>query len=173
MGDYVGAQAEAEASPPCRHSRACHSRYSELRLRPGKRPTAARIEKHEPGRLQRPPGPQRLPAHHRQTGRPLHRLHRPPRRRRHESAHRQAGAQRHVHRRRHRSRPAQVPRAHPWRARQPPRHRRIWRRADGAHLHQSASRRQKQVLPAAQLRRLRARNLGCHRPRQARPPHRD
>src|SRR5436190_15931594 len=72
-----------------------------------------REEGHGAGRLQRPPGPQRLPAHDPEAGQPLDRLRRPPRRQVDEPVDGQGGRQRHVHRRRHRSSRAEDGRAHP------------------------------------------------------------
>ena len=78
------------------------------------------------------------------------------------------GRQRHVDRRRHRSEAAEVPRAHSRRAVEA-RRRRIGRRADGPRVRRqrAAARGQEQGLPAAQLRRIGARDLGRHRSGEA------
>ena len=125
-------------------------------------------EQHGSRGLQRPAGPQRLSAHHPQAGRALDRLRRPPRRLAAQSADRTEGGQRHVDRRRHRSEAAEIPRAHSRRTGEARRRRIRWR-ADGPRVRRqrAAARRQEQGLPAAQLRRLGARDLGRHRSGQA------
>src|SRR3989442_2311535 len=128
-----------------------------------------RVTRHGARRLSRSPGPQRLPAARASARRPLDRVHRPSRRALAQSSERRGGAQRHLDPRCDRSQEPALSR---------PRSRRSGegrggRRADGAGVRRlrAAQGRQEQGLPAAQLRRHGARDLGRGRPGQARSPH--